>query len=52
MALVISVPESNYKGTIQEMVFGVACLSLVVQAEILQAYLRKKSQEKDYREST
>ena len=48
IALVLSVPESNYKGTLQTMVFGVALLSLIVQAEILQKYVRKESPEKDY----
>ncbi len=47
IALVLSVPESNYRGTLQAMVFGVALLSLIVQAEILRVYVRKESQEED-----
>jgi CPA1 family monovalent cation:H+ antiporter len=43
IALVLSVPESNYKDTIQAIVFGVALLSLIVQAEILQVYVRKEN---------
>ena len=46
IALVLSVPESNYKGTLQTMVFGVALLSLIVQAEILQKYVRKNPKKK------
>lgn len=47
IALVLSLPESNFKGTVQAMVFGVVLLSLIVQAEILQIYLKKKSEETD-----
>jgi CPA1 family monovalent cation:H+ antiporter len=43
IALVLSLPASNFKGTLQAMVFGVVLLSLIVQAEILRVYLRKKS---------
>ena len=36
VALALSLPESSFKDTIVAMTFGVALLSLVVQAEILQ----------------
>jgi CPA1 family monovalent cation:H+ antiporter len=52
IALVLSLPESNYRGTIQAMVFGVALLSLVVQAEVLQTYVKKESKEEDLAEET
>jgi CPA1 family monovalent cation:H+ antiporter len=41
VALALSLPESGYKDTVVAMTFGVALLSLVVQAEILQAYLKR-----------
>ena len=41
VALALSLPESNFKGTIVAMTFGVALLSLIVQGEILQSYLRR-----------
>ena len=40
IALALSLPESGFKSAIVAMTFGVALLSLVVQAEILQFYLR------------
>ena len=40
IALALSLPENPFKGTIVAMTFGVALLSLVVQAEIMQIYLR------------
>jgi CPA1 family monovalent cation:H+ antiporter len=43
IALVLSLPESNYKDTITAMTFGVALISLIVQAEILNAYLRHQA---------
>ena len=41
VALALSLPESNFKGTIVAMTFGVALLSLIVQGEILQGYLKR-----------
>jgi CPA1 family monovalent cation:H+ antiporter len=41
VALALSLPEGKFKDTIVAMTFGVALLSLVVQAEILQAYLKR-----------
>ncbi len=43
VALVLSLPESGAGGSIAAMIFGVALLSLIIQAEILQAYVRKES---------
>jgi CPA1 family monovalent cation:H+ antiporter len=43
VALVLSLPESTYKDAITAMVFGVALISLIVQAEILNAYLKRQS---------
>ena len=43
VALVLSLPQSSSGGIITAMVFGVALLSLIVQAEILQAYVGKES---------
>lgn len=40
VALALSLPESDFKGAIVAMTFGVALLSLMVQAEILRAYLK------------
>jgi len=40
VALALSLPESGFKDTIVAMTFGVALLSLIVQAEVLQTYLR------------
>ena len=42
IALVLSLPESNYKDIITAMTFGVALISLIVQAEILNAYLKRE----------
>ena len=42
IALVLSLPESNYKDVITAMTFGVALISLIVQAEILNAYLKRE----------
>ncbi len=50
VALVLSLPESNYKALITAMVFGVALISLVVQAEILNAYLKRESDEEQVQE--
>jgi len=50
IALVLSVPESNYRGTIQAMVFGVALLSLIVQAEVLRVYVKKEAREEEHDE--
>jgi CPA1 family monovalent cation:H+ antiporter len=41
VALALSLPESSFKGTIVAMTFGVALLSLIVQGEILQGYLKR-----------
>ena len=43
VALVLSLPDSNYKTAITAMVFGVALLSLIIQAEILNVYLKRES---------
>jgi CPA1 family monovalent cation:H+ antiporter len=40
IALALSLPETPFKNMIVAMTFGVALLSLVVQAEIMQVYLR------------
>jgi CPA1 family monovalent cation:H+ antiporter len=40
VALALSLPESGFKDTLVAMTFGVALLSLIVQAEMLQTYLR------------
>jgi CPA1 family monovalent cation:H+ antiporter len=40
IALALSLPETSFKNMIVAMTFGVALLSLVVQAEIMQVYLR------------
>lgn len=40
VALALSLPETEFKDAIVAMTFGVAFLSLVVQAEILQAYVK------------
>ena len=52
VALVLSLPESNYKAVITAMVFGVALISLLVQAEILNAYLKRESDEEQPQEPT
>jgi len=41
VALVLSLPESSSGGIITAMVFGVALLSLIIQAEILRTYVGK-----------
>jgi CPA1 family monovalent cation:H+ antiporter len=41
VALALSLPEGEFKDAIVAMTFGVALLSLVVQAEILQEYLKR-----------
>jgi CPA1 family monovalent cation:H+ antiporter len=41
VALALSLPESSFKDPIVAMTFGVALLSLVVQAEILQVYVKR-----------
>jgi len=43
VALVLSLPQSSSGGIITAMVFGVALLSLIIQAEILRAYVGKES---------
>ncbi len=43
VALVLSLPQSSSGDIIAAMVFGVALLSLIIQAEILQAYVGKES---------
>ncbi len=46
IALVLSLPESSFKGTLVAMVFGVALLSLVIQAEALRVHLAKQAIDK------
>ena len=41
VALALSLPESNTKSALVAMTFGVALLSLIAQAEILQIYVRR-----------
>ena len=41
VALALSLPESSFKDDIVTMTFGVALLSLIVQAEILRVYVRR-----------
>jgi CPA1 family monovalent cation:H+ antiporter len=41
VALVLSLPQSSYKEVITAMVFGVALISLIIQPEILNRYLRR-----------
>jgi CPA1 family monovalent cation:H+ antiporter len=41
IALVLSLPEGQFKDSLVAMTFGVALLSLVVQGEFLQLYLRR-----------
>jgi CBS domain-containing protein len=40
IALVLSLPETPFRNEIVAMTFGVALLSLVVQAEIMQVHLK------------
>jgi CPA1 family monovalent cation:H+ antiporter len=41
VALALSLPESSFKDTIVAMTFGVALLSLIVQGEMLQVYIKR-----------
>jgi CPA1 family monovalent cation:H+ antiporter len=41
VALALSLPQSEFKEVIVAMTFGVAILSLVVQAEALQVYVKR-----------
>ena len=50
VALVLSLPESNYKAIITAMVFGVVLISLAIQAEILKRYLKRESEEEQLQE--
>jgi CPA1 family monovalent cation:H+ antiporter len=50
VALALSLPESNYKAAITAMIFGVALISLVIQAEILNVYLKRESEEEQLQE--
>ncbi len=43
VALVLSLPLSSSGGIITAMVFGVALISLIIQAEILQTYIKNES---------
>ncbi|HUK27522.1 MAG TPA: cation:proton antiporter [Candidatus Acidoferrales bacterium] len=52
VALVLSLPESNYRAIITAMVFGVVLLSLVVQAGILNQYLQRSSDKEHMQETT
>jgi len=45
IALVLSLPESNYRDLIAAMIFGVALISLIVQAEILNAFVKREFHE-------
>jgi NhaP-type Na+/H+ or K+/H+ antiporter len=45
IALVLSLPKSNYRDLIAAMTFGVALISLIVQPEILNAFVKRESQE-------
>ena len=40
IALALSLPETGFKNTLVAMTFGVALLSLVIQAEIVRAYVK------------
>jgi CPA1 family monovalent cation:H+ antiporter len=42
IALVLSLTETSFGETLEAMVFGVALLSLILQAEILRVYVNKK----------
>lgn len=42
VALALSLPESSFKETVVAMTFGVAILSLLVQGELLHAYIKRK----------
>lgn len=44
VALALSLPESPFKETIVTMTFGVALLSIVLQGEFLQIYLKRRRQ--------
>lgn len=50
VALVLSLPESNYKPIITAMVFGVVLISLIVQAEFLNGYLKREHEEEQLQE--
>jgi CPA1 family monovalent cation:H+ antiporter len=52
IALVLSLPENSFRGPLEAMTFGVALLSLIVQAEFLQAYVKKQSEAEGYREDS
>ena len=41
VALALSLPQSEFKDVIVAMTFGVAILSLIVQAEALQVYVKR-----------
>lgn len=43
VALVLALPQSSSGGIITAMIFGVALISLIIQAEILQAYIKNES---------
>ena len=45
IALVLSLPESNYRDLIAAMTFGVALISLIVQPEILNAFVKREFHE-------
>ncbi len=42
VALVLALPQSSSGGIITAMIFGVALISLIIQAEILQAYIKNE----------
>lgn len=46
IALALSLPQNNFKDVLVAMTFGVVLLSLVVQAEILNIYVRRESKKK------
>lgn len=43
VALVLALPQSSSGGIVTAMVFGVALISLIIQAEILQTYIKNES---------
>jgi CPA1 family monovalent cation:H+ antiporter len=45
IALVLSLPSSNYKDLITTMVFGVVLISLLLQAAFLNSYLKRHAEE-------
>lgn len=48
VALALSLPESSFKGMLVAMTFGVTLLSVIVQGELLDFYVRRKLQLHEY----